>query len=133
MVLGTSKQVWHLEATQSVRRALPLEAMYVLSDPGPSRRRRSADQITVEPLSGGEAFLEVIRSAFNLLVLGRERYANQFHLATRVVAQVPVRRLTYARDFSLLPAVCETILAEHQARLATGGQRPQATHSRSKT
>lgn len=106
---GTSKLVLPLTARQSTQRPLPLKAIYVLSKPrasgGPARAR-------IRELSGPDAFLEIIRAAFNLLVLESGRFANQFLLARRLVAGVSVRRLTYPRKLSALPAVCDALLAD---------------------
>ena len=112
---GTSKLVLPLTRGQSARRLLPLKAIYVLSDPR-QRERRGLARVQIERLSGGEAFLEVIRAAFNLLVLERNRLANQFTFASRLVGRVPMRRLTYPRDLSLLPTVCDTVLADCTGR-----------------
>ena len=111
MIRGTSKLVLPLSAGQTVRRLVPLRALYVLSEPGPRGSRRPA-RVRFERLSGREAFLEVIRAAFNLLVVERGRLAAQFAFAARVVATVPVRRLTYPRRLSSLPAVCDILLAD---------------------
>lgn len=108
---GTSKLVLSLGAEQTVGKVVPLKALYVLSDP---RQRPSGGRcrVNIERLSGREAFLEIIRAAFNLLVLERQRFANQFAFARRLTASVPVRRLTYHRDLSDLPAVCDALLAD---------------------
>jgi hypothetical protein len=66
----------------------------------------------VEHLSGQEAFLEVIRGAFNLQVNERVRLANQFDFAARLVASVPIRRLSYPRRLSVLGAVCDTLVKD---------------------
>jgi hypothetical protein len=107
----TSKLVLQLEDRQAVRRPVPLKALYVLSDPAQQGSHRST-RPRIEPLSGHQAFIEVIRAAFNLVVLEKTRLAKQFAFATRLVAGVSVRRLTYARDLSLLPAVCDAVLAD---------------------
>jgi HPr Serine kinase C-terminal domain len=112
MIHGTSKRVLPLVPNQSVRQVLPLKAVYVLSDPRRRDDRSPPGGVTVEPVSGRDAFLEVIRAAFNLILLERGRYANQFAFATRLVALVPVRRLIYPRDLSVLPVVCRTVLAD---------------------
>ena len=91
--------------------AVPLQAIYVL---GESARRRPSPFI--EELYGSEAFLEIIRGAFNLLVAGRQRLTNQFAFATRLVETVPIRRITYPRRFSALPAVCDAILDDRPLR-----------------
>jgi hypothetical protein len=108
---GTPKLVLPLGPRQSVRRRVPLKALYVLSDPA-RRRIRRPPHVQIEPLAGREAFLEIIRGAFNLANVERERLANQFRFATRLVATVPVRRLTYTRDLSFLPKVCDAVLAD---------------------
>jgi hypothetical protein len=108
---GTAKLVLPLGPRQSVRRRVPLKALYVLSDPARRRIRRSP-HVQIEPLAGREAFLEIIRGAFNLVNVERERLANQFRFATRLVATVPVRRLSYTRELSFLPTVCDAVLAD---------------------
>lgn len=113
-----SKLVLSLGAGQSFRRAVPLGALYVLSNP-PARGRARPTQPRVERLSGRDAFLEVIRAAFNLSVFERARLANQFAFATRVAASVPVHRLIYPRRLSALPAVCDMVLAS-LARSSSG-------------
>src|SRR5262245_61704964 len=108
---ATPKQVVALLPTQSVREAVPLKAIYVLGESA----RRSIASASIEPLRGSEAFLEIIRGAFNLLVDGRQRLVNQFALATRLVETVPILRITYPRRFAALPAVCDAILDDRTA------------------
>mgnify|MGYP001619638842 CR=1 FL=1 len=107
----TSKQILPLAAGQVSRRRALLGALYVLSEPTPVLRRPAA-RIELERLSGGDAFLEVIRNSFNTIVVDRDRLANQFAFASRLVAAVPVKRLSYPRSLPLLPAVCEAVLAD---------------------
>jgi hypothetical protein len=108
---GTSKLVLPLGMGKTAGRAVPLGALYVLSAPG-TRRHAGRARVQVERLSGREAFLEVIRAAFNLLVLESSRVATQFSFARRLVEDVPVRRLTYSRDWSCLSAVCDAVLSD---------------------
>lgn len=108
---GTSKLVFRLGAEQAARRPVPLKALYVLSEPSAPGTRGPAG-VRIEALSGRDAFLEVIRAAFNLLVLDPRRMANQFAFATRLAGSVPLRRLTYPRRLSALPAVCDALLAD---------------------
>jgi hypothetical protein len=109
---GTSKLVLPLGAAQTVSDAAPLRAVYVLSDPSQPANRRSKASVHIECLSNRQAFLEVIRGAFNLLVLERQRFENQFRFATRLTASVPLRRLIYPRTLSVLPSVCDALLAD---------------------
>jgi len=70
------------------------------------------EQPVIEPLSRRDAFLEIIRAAFNLTVLERERFANQFQFASRLTAAVPVKRLRFRRRLSALPSICDAVLAD---------------------
>lgn len=106
----TAKLVIPLQTHQAVSRPVPLNAVYAL--PAPGRRSARAGQIRIETLSGSDAFLEVVRAAFNLTVTDKSRLANQFSFAERLSASVPVRRLSYRRSFATLPAVCDAILAD---------------------
>jgi hypothetical protein len=106
----TAKLVLPLKRDQTVRRPVPLKALYILAEP--ERGSRRTGPVTIRTLSGGEAFMETVRAAFNLLVMEKARLANQFDLATRLVAGVPLRRLSYPRRLSMLPAVCDAVLAD---------------------
>ena len=128
----TSKLVLPLRGGRTVRHAVPLKAVYVLAEPGAQPSRDPVAQI--EPLSGRQAFLEVIRGAFNLLAVERERLAAQFAFATRLAGSVPIKRLTYPRRLSDLPAVCDALLADVKSepmqqrglRRRSGGERRPA-------
>jgi hypothetical protein len=111
MIHGTSKRILALSPDQSVRRPVPLATLYVLEKP----RRRQLPAVQIDCLSGRDAFLEIVRGAFNLTVLDRNRYASQFAFASRLASAVPVRRLAYSRDFTVLPAACDALLADFDA------------------
>lgn len=108
MIHGTSKRILALGPDQSVRQPMPLAALYVLAKPDGS----GSPGAHIDGLSGREAFLEVVRGAFNLTVLDSKRYASQFAFASRLVSAVPIRRLAYPRDFSLLSATCDALLGD---------------------
>lgn len=107
---GTSKLVVRLADEHALDRPARLKAIYVLSDP--RSRRTDGARPRIDRLAGTEAFLEVIRASFNLLVYERARLANQFAFATRLVRTVPVNRLTYPRRLSQLAAVRDAVLAD---------------------
>jgi hypothetical protein len=111
---GTAKLVLRLKRREAAARPVPLKALYVLSRPRDSGSRRP-ERITIQPLSGREAFMEMVRAAFNLFVDGKARLTTQFDQATQLAAAVPPRRLSYPRNFSLLPAVCDAVLADLSA------------------
>ena len=104
---GTRKQVLALHEREYFARRAPLAALYVFADEPPGGER-----VTIEPLSAGEALLEVIAHAFNTIVTDRARLANQFSHASRLVSQVPVRRLGFARGLARLPQVCDAVLED---------------------
>ncbi len=107
---GTSKLVLPLTGKDAGRRAMPLKALYVL--PGPGERHA---QIGITALEGQTAFLEIIRAAFNLIRMDRTRLANQFAVTSRLVADVPIRRLAFPRGLPRLGAVCEAVIADTDA------------------
>jgi hypothetical protein len=102
MIRGAAKRVIPLDAAQTAARPLPIRAIYVLGEP--------ARSIRIEPLARGDAFIETIRAAFNLIVRDRSRLARQFTFASQVVTSVPVRRLSYPRALAQLPAICDAVL-----------------------
>ena len=106
----TPKLVLPLEQHEAVGSPVPLKAIYVLSPPRARSNRLARPR--VRPLGGREAFLEVVRSTFNLLVLREERLAGQFRFARNITATVPIRQLAYPRDLSQLPEVCNVVLGD---------------------
>ena len=99
-------------AQRRTARPLPIRALYVLDDPRPS------GSIRIEPLGPGDAFIETIRAAFNLLLRDRTRLTNQFMFASQVA---DVYRAV----------VVEVALAPDRAgrRAVVGGQRAEVAHA----
>jgi hypothetical protein len=108
---GTSKLVLRLSPMETCDRLVPLGSLYVLGDP----EQGSASRVTIVPLGGEEAFLEVIRAAFNLIQVDRSRLANQFAIASRLVNDVPMRRLVFPRRIRRLGDVCDAVIADAAA------------------
>ena len=111
MNTGTTKLVLPLGIEQATRQPAPLKRLYVLSTPGKGRSRQGP-QVQIEHLSGKAAFLEVLRAAFNPVIVEKARLAHQFAFTSRLVASVPVRELRYPRSLSALPAVGDAVLAD---------------------
>lgn len=88
---------------------LPLKGLYVLAPP---QKQGEEAAIKIEPLPPGDGLTELVRYAFPLDISDRVMLARQFLFFGKVVSRIPVRRLTYPRDFSLLPAVQEAILRD---------------------
>jgi hypothetical protein len=113
----TRKLVLPLAGSQVVGRPTRLKAIYVLAAPVRGAR---GSRPRIQPLTGRRAFLEVVRAAYNLLVVRGDRLAGQFQFANELVARVPIRRLTYPRKLSQLPAVCDAVLSD-LARMSDHG------------
>ena len=116
----TSKLVLKLSGDETCNRAVPLRTLYVLGDPGQETGNGSA-RITITSLRGKDAFLEVLRATFNLIRVDRARLANHFAIASRLAADIPIRRLAFPRGLRLLGGVCEAVIAD-----ATALRRPQS-------
>jgi hypothetical protein len=102
----TSKLVLPLAAEEAVAGPLPLTALYVLNDPAD----QNIDGVAITPLGGQQAFIEAVGAAFNLIRIDRPRLENHFGVVTRLVREVPMRRLSYSRTFASLDAVCAGVL-----------------------
>jgi hypothetical protein len=105
----TPKLILPLPPHQVRDTPVPLKAIYVLA---PSRPRAQGDRVTIRRLSQRKAFMELLRNAFNAQVTDRDRLERQFRQASRLVAAVPIKSLSYRRHTSMLPAVREMILAD---------------------
>ena len=111
---GTSKLVLRLSPKETCARIVPLRALYVLDDPGP-QTPGARSRITIMSLFGNDAFLELIRAAFNLIRVDRPRLSRQFAIASRLANDIPVRRLVYPRRLQKLGDVCDAVIADAEA------------------
>lgn len=85
----------------------PLKVIYM------PQRRDPASEITIEPLSKKNAFIALIQNSFTaglVEVLGLQPGRMAFF--TRMVRQVPVRRLYYPDGFHHLPRVVEAVIED---------------------
>lgn len=57
----------------------------------------------------GDGFTSLLRNVFRLDTTDGELLARQFRIFGRFLAQAPVYRLSYPRDFSILPTVQQRI------------------------
>jgi hypothetical protein len=107
---GTSKLVIALGENETVspKGTFPLKAIYVLTPPASAR----GSNITIRPLSPRRVFFELIKNTFNPLIVEPERLERQFDLASRLAARVPVRSLSYPRNFRRISEVRDSILRE---------------------
>jgi hypothetical protein len=84
---------------------LPLSCLYLLD-----RRPASDAPIEIRDLSPRDALIELLRHSFTpLLVEAAGLQPARFDLLSRLVLQVPVRRLRYPSGFDRLPGVAEAV------------------------
>lgn len=107
MNLFTQKMV--IPFDHSKARPLPLKAIYALSSPQENRRAR---KIEIEALSPRDAFLALVKSTFNTVVVDAARLQRQACEASRLVGMVPIKKLKYPRGLKHLPALREAIVAD---------------------
>lgn len=104
----TQKLIIPLDELRSQRAPVPLKAIYVLRPPG----TRTPSRVAIRRLSYRRAFVELVRNTFNMAVNEPGRLERQFSLATRLAMDVPVKSLSYPREFSMLTGARDTILAD---------------------
>lgn len=85
----------------------PLHRMYYLSDPEETGEQPT---ISIRPLAAREAFVELVSYTYKLDVDDRNVLQREFRLLDRIAGLPLFYRLTYPRDFSMLPAVRQAIL-----------------------
>lgn len=69
-------------------------------------------ELHLERLAGREAFLSLIAATFNIRIQTPERLARQFRFAEKVCSRVPLYRLSYPRDFAVVPRLREMIWSQ---------------------
>ena len=93
--------------------AVQLGAIYVLGE-----REAAVTASNVEELSAREAFLLVVGNTYVNYLLDADMRSRDFEVLSRVVAQVPVRRVRPAADSSKIFALCEAISADARQLMA---------------
>lgn len=102
----TNKQILPLSKDEHCATAVPVRAIYVLSQPGV---RRSAPRISIRTLSSRRACLELIANTFNLIITDHARLKRQFEWAARLATLAPVKSLSYPRNLAQIGNVVDSI------------------------
>lgn len=87
----------------------PLGAMYVLNAKTQTADDRS---ITIDRLRPRQAFMELMKHPYRLGIDHHDRLQEEFRSLGRVVNSLKIRRITYPRDYALLPKVYNAILKD---------------------
>ncbi len=90
---------------------LPLAAIYVLAPVAET----GAATISLTKLSPRDACMAIVANSFQLDLTDTRRAAALLAKAAKVAKQVPAFRLTYPRDFALLPSVRAAILDQRSS------------------
>ncbi|HKM83511.1 MAG TPA: hypothetical protein VJY15_21440 [Candidatus Acidoferrum sp.] len=95
--------------------ALPLGLIYLFAP-----RSDDADAPRVEEMRPREALLNLVQNTYMNWLLDREQRAVEFDTLSRLVQQVPVRRLIPHRDAGRISALCELIQKDAAPLLMKG-------------
>ena len=113
---GEPGEAWHLAGKTCVPAGsmrwpfastpVPVRRLYVLGAPSEDTRRA----VTIEPLTGRESFLQLVRHSFRLDVDDRRRLRSEFETIGRIASTGVVYRLGFPREWSRLASVRDAVL-----------------------
>jgi hypothetical protein len=95
------------EAGQFESTPRPLAAIYLLAE-----RSDDPEAPFVQPLDQAQGLIELIANTYGVQLLDKHMRARQFDLLSRVLARVPLRRVTPHTDANRIPALCDLLLAD---------------------
>jgi len=90
---------------------LPLAAIYQLGE-----RRPDANAPFVDSLDRSEGLLSLIANTYATKLMDKQMRAREFELLTRVLNNVPLRRVTPHADPARIPELCDRILNDFSHR-----------------
>jgi hypothetical protein len=111
---------------QFERKPLPLSAIYILGE-----RSNEAAAPFVAPLDRTNALLSLIANTYTNYLMDKNMQALQFDLLSRVLANVPVRKVTPHADAGRLPELCDCIFSDFaslRSRAEKAQDSPRAVH-----
>lgn len=103
----TDKHVIQIDGSKHCRNSGRLRAIYLLEHGESSR-----DEIRIEPLAGGAAFMALVGHTFNRYLADPERLRRQMAEVTRILGAVPVKRIIYPAVFARLADVRDALRAD---------------------
>jgi len=109
LVPVTCKLVINFQSSTNTAERVPLRAIYVLTSPAECGAK---DPITIRPLPGRDACLQLLKNTYNDMITGEERLASQFTHVTDLTTYAPVKCLHYPRSPDKLNDVYEAILED---------------------
>lgn len=91
----------------------PLGAIYILAP------RETEHAPRIEEMSSREVLLELVQNTYMNWLLNRAQRAEEFEMLSRLVSQIPVRRIVPHADPSRIGALCELIVSDASRLLAS--------------
>lgn len=117
----------YLDVTQRFpKEPVPLSAIYLFGE-----RRDEPRAPFVEAVDHADALISLIANTYTNYLINKGMQARQFDLLTRVLANVPVRRVTPHADARLIEQLCDCILDDFASLKAHWSSREdlsQAVH-----
>jgi hypothetical protein len=89
---------------------LPLAVIYVLDE-----RASDSPASRIESFSGQEALLSLIGNSYATNLMDKRMRAHEFEILRRVIARMPIRRVSVVNDYSALPQLCNMIVEDFEA------------------
>ena len=105
---STEKLIVPLKDEQRVTQAAPLGALYLIGE----GNEPSDSAVLIRSLSPAQAFPRVLAHTVSHWAHDPARIENQFHFVTRLVQQVPIKTLSYARDRNTMFSVRDAVLKD---------------------
>jgi len=90
--------------------ARPLRCLYFLGEYPEGIKATHTDAVSIEPVSGRDAMIELVRHSFLLDIEAREMLMHHFGQLTELARMPMFFRLDYPRRYDLLPMVREAVI-----------------------
>jgi hypothetical protein len=101
----------YLDLTEQFQKEpLPLAAIYILDE-----RRDDTSAPYIEPLDRTAALMSLVANTYATKLMDKQMRAREFELLTRVLNNVPLRRVTPHADAARIPELCDRILEDFES------------------
>ena len=101
-----------------VRKPLPLAAIYLLGE-----RSDDRDAPFIESLDPAEGLMSLVANTYATKLMEKEMRAREFELLTRVLNNVPLRRVTPHANPARIAELCESIVSDFKNTFPAKAQR----------
>jgi hypothetical protein len=95
---------------QFQQKSLPLAAIYQLGE-----RRDDPQAPSVEPLDRAEGMMSLVANTYATKLMDKQMRRREFEVLTRVLNNVPLRRVTPHTDPARIPELCDSIVSDFES------------------